>query len=140
MADFWRRITKRKRLITDVQGGSGIYIALSNDTVPEDAALGDLVGLLSVYGGSGTYAFTITADPDNKFAIDLVDDTRLEVDGALDYSVATSHLVTIQADNGVDPVLSRTFSITVTEVFVPANDSFLLFDQGGVTGLHLGMI
>ena len=140
MVDFWRRINKRRRLIANVSGGAGIYIALSDDTVPEDAALGDLVGLLSVYGGNGTYAFTITADPDNKFAIDLVDDTRLEVDGALDYSTATSHLVTIQADNSVDPVLSRTFSITVTEVFVPATDSFLRFDQGGVTGLHLGMI
>lgn len=134
MADFWRRITKRKRLIVDAQGGGGTYIALSGDTIPDDASVGDDIGELSVVGGNGTYTFSIVNDPSGLFAID---GTAFEVGAAL---TAGTYPVEIGADNGVDDPLSRIFPITVTEVFVPADDSFLRFDQGGLTGIHLGMI
>lgn len=88
-------------------------ILLSNQSVPENAALNDLVGVLSVVDGTGSYTFTITADPDAKF---LIDGDELQVADFLDYETATSHSVTIEADNGVDDPISRQFTITVTNV------------------------
>jgi hypothetical protein len=90
----------------------GARITLSATTIAEDAAIGSVVGALEVINGSGVYTFSITADPDNKFAID---GTNLETDAALDYETDTSHSVTIQADNGVDTPVSRTFTIYVTD-------------------------
>jgi hypothetical protein len=88
-------------------------ISLSSDTLAEGAS-GRKVGDLSVVNGSGSYTFSITADPDNKFTIANGDE--LTLDNAIDYETATSHLVTIQADNGVDTPISRQFTITVTDV------------------------
>jgi len=97
------------------QGGEATArIALSGTaSLAEDFASGGTVGTLSVANGSGPYTFSITSDPDNKFAIDGDD---LETDATLDYETATSHLVTIEADNGVDDPISRVFTITVTDV------------------------
>lgn len=91
----------------------GAVIQLSANSIAEDAATGTAVGTLSVINGSGSYTFTITADPDNKFAID---GTALEIDQTLNYETATSHSVTVQADNGVDDPITRTFTIFVTDV------------------------
>ena len=93
-------------------GVSAPAIQLSANSIAEGAS-GRLVGTLSVSSGSGSYTFSITADPDNKFAIDGDD---LETDAALNYEAATSHSVTIEADNGVDDPISRTFTINVTNV------------------------
>ena len=82
-------------------------------SIAEDASIGDAVGTLSVVNGSGVYTFSITADPDSKFAIDGDD---LELADTLDYETATSHSVTIEADNGVDDPISRTFTVFVTDV------------------------
>jgi hypothetical protein len=101
----------------------GATIVLSGASVAEDAATGTLVGTLSVAGGSGSYTFSITADPDNKFALDGDD---LELDATLDYETATFHTVTIEADNGVDDPISRTFSIQVIDA-----------SEGPVDGLQL---
>lgn len=95
-----------------VRGGGGPSIRLSSATVAEDAEVGDLVGTLSVANGSGTYAFTLTNDAGGLFALDGVDDTLLEVAGALEATV--SHQITVSADNGVDDPIVRTFTITVT--------------------------
>lgn len=89
-------------------------ITLSADTIAEDAEVNDVVGLLSVANGSGSYTFTITADPDSKFDIGNVNE--LQLGDTLDYETATSHSVTIEADNGVDDPISRTFTINVTDV------------------------
>lgn len=97
-------------------GGLEERIQLSNAAVAEDASVGDVVGTLSVSNASGSYTFTIIADPDSKFAIDGDD---LKVDAALDYDTATSHPVTIEAENGVDDPISRTFTISVIEVPLP---------------------
>lgn len=90
-------------------------ILLSSDTIAEDAADNSVVGILSVGNGSGVYTFSIEAgdDPDNKFAI--ANDDELQIDELLDYETATSHLVTITADNGVDDPITRQFTITVTD-------------------------
>jgi hypothetical protein len=94
-------------------GSSGPTINLSAATIAEDASVGDLVGTLSVSNGTGTYAFTLTDDAGGLFAIDGVDDTRLEVAAVLS---AGSESITVSADNGVDTPISRAFLITVTAV------------------------
>lgn len=112
-------------------GGNDPLIRLSSTSVAYDALVGDLVGTLSVSNPSGSYTFSITADPDTKFVLDGGDDTLLELEATVDYDVATSHSVTIEADNGVDTPLTRTFTITVAAV-VP--DAFELADWDLDTG------
>lgn len=92
-------------------------VILSASTIAEDAAGLDEIGTASVANGSGTYTWAITADPDSKFAIDESTGVlSLAELATLDYETATSHLVTIEADNGVDDPISRTFTISVTDV------------------------
>jgi hypothetical protein len=97
-------------------GANDPSIQLSSTSIAENASVGDLVGTLSVSNPSGSYTFSITADPDSKFVLDVGDNTRLELEATLDYETATSHSVTIEADNGVDTPLSRQFTITVTDI------------------------
>lgn len=91
-------------------------ISLSVSSVEENVAAGTLVGVLSVTNGEGIYAFTMTNDAGGLFELDVGDDTRVEVAGALDYETATSHEITISADNGVDPAIVRSFTITILDV------------------------
>lgn len=91
----------------------GSHIVLSASSIPENASVGTTIGTLSVVGGSGVYTFTITSDPDSKFTITSV---SLKVGAALDYETKTSHQVTVQGNNGVDPPISHIFTITVTDV------------------------
>lgn len=112
--DQWLLFYRRR---TD--GSSVARIVLSALTVDEDLASGGVVGSLAVANGNGSYTFSITADPDNKFAID---GSNLETDAALNYEAATSHSVTIEADNGIDTPISRVFTITVNNVIeTPVN-------------------
>lgn len=102
--------------VTAVSGSFGAAIQLSgSQAVSEAATSGTAIGTLSVLNGSGSYTFTITADPDSKFAIN-VDGTTLETAATLDYETATDHSVTIEADNGVDTPISRVFTISVSNV------------------------
>lgn len=110
------------------EGGVAVAtITLSATTIPENAAINDVIGVLSVINGSGTYTFTETADPDSKFNIS---GANLRVGAVLDFETDTTHPVTIEADNGVDPPISREFFIAVTDVaedyeFDLANDSLV---------------
>ena len=115
-------------------------IQLSGTTLAENAAGDTVSGTLSVANGSGSYTFSITADPDSKFQIINDDELALGTEATLDYETATSHQVTIEADNGVDDPISRQFTIQVTDVFEPTGDSLLDFSAGGISFLHLGMI
>ena len=110
-----RPTTALKLLLRLVATDTAPRIAISSNGIAEDASIGDAVGTLSVVNGSGVYTFSITADPDTKFALN-VDGVTLELAATLDYGLATSHSVTIQADNGVDPPISRTITIFVIEV------------------------
>lgn len=94
--------------------GTNPQIILSATSIAEDASITDVIGILSVANGSGTYTFSITADPDSKFQID--NDDELQLADTVDYETATSHQVTIEADNGVDDPIERTFTIGVTDV------------------------
>lgn len=91
-------------------------ITISAFAISEQAQPGSTVGALSVLGGNGTYAFAIPAggDPDDKFSLN---GSNLELAGPLDFETSPSHRITIEADNGVDPVLSRDLVIGVTNAF-----------------------
>jgi hypothetical protein len=104
---YFARKRRRARL------NAGPIIALSNRSIGEDADVGDIVGNLSVTNGSGVYTFSLTDDAGGKFALD---GSVLEVADALDYETATSHVISVEADNGVDPVLARSFTILVANV------------------------
>ena len=98
-------------------GGATPLLSLSATTIPEDATIGTVVGTLAVSNlpdGVTVTGYTITADPDSKFAID---GDELQTDAALDYETATSHSVTIEAALSAGDPISRTFAITVTNVF-----------------------
>lgn len=103
---------------------------ISSQSVGEDAASGATIGALSVTNGTGVYTFTITADPDNKFDLS---GANVVTTATLNYETATSHQFTAQADNGVDPVLTRTFTISVTNVFEAASLSALTLSSSSAT-------
>ncbi len=88
-------------------------VRLSPTSIAEDAEIGSVVGSLSVLNGTGSYTYSATADPDSKFAIS---GSNLVTDAALDYGTATSHSVTISADNGDDDPVSGTFAVSVIKV------------------------
>jgi hypothetical protein len=97
-------------------GVAGPVITLDGATISEAAAIGDAVGDLAVVGGSGSYTFTVTGGTgDDLFT---VDGDVLEVAAALDFLTLPFPTVTIEADNGVDDPITRTFTITVTD-FIP---------------------
>lgn len=98
---------------------SGPQILLSAASIAENAATGSTVGVLSVVGGTGTWTFTKTADPDAKFVLAGTGGSNLNTAAALDYETKNSHSVTIQATNGTDTI-NRTFAIGVTNVFEAA--------------------
>lgn len=96
---------------------TGARISLDDTTIAENSAQGTLVGNLSVVNGSGSYTFTLTDTAGSRFQLDGVDTSLLEVGATgLNYEAATSHSITVEADNGVDPVISRTFTIILTDV------------------------
>ncbi|QNH71916.1 hypothetical protein P9VFCI_180 [Rhizobium phage P9VFCI] len=92
---------------------SGAIIALSNSSVAESAVVGATIGSLSVYGGRGTYVFTITEDLDDKF---VVSGSSLNLENTVDFETKTSHSVTVRASNGIDHFVERNFVIAVTNV------------------------
>jgi hypothetical protein len=112
------RIVDSSNTVLDELFGGGFGIRLSGDhTIAEDASITDIIGTLSVFNGSGDYSFGIDTggDPDGKFSL-VPGEAFLRVGAGLDYEADTSHPVTIVADNGVDDPITRTFTITVTNV------------------------
>lgn len=91
-------------------------ITISGIAISEAAPAGSIVGALSVFAGSGTYSYSIPAggDPDGVFAIA---GANLVTSSVLDFEASRFHQVTIEADNGVDPALSRSLIISVTNAF-----------------------
>lgn len=91
-------------------------IALTSSTIADTASVGDVIGTLSVSGGTGSYTFTFTSNPGTLFSITT---TSLKVAAAL---TAGSDAITIKADNGAGSVVTQPFLITVTHAsgaFVP---------------------
>jgi hypothetical protein len=113
-------------------------IHLSNTEIDDDLGIAGLVGVLTVTGGTGTYTYSITADPDSKF---VIDQDRLELEATVDAAVDTTHSVTVEADNGVTAVLSRQFTIVVSEPGLDALSlSNLDLDENSAFGTVVGAL
>ncbi|QIG72873.1 hypothetical protein EVB97_335 [Rhizobium phage RHph_Y65] len=119
-------------------------IYLSNATIFENSLNNSVIGHLSITGGQANYIFTKIDDPDNKFS--LVNKT-LRLSGSLDFETNSSHTVTIQADNGIDFPVIRTFTInvvnTIEGVLGPTTGTLTIDDLEGttiatLTGLDIG--
>ena len=96
-------------------------ISLSSTNVLEAKPVGTIIGRLSsvdvdLPGDSFTY--TITADPDSKFAI-VGDD--LVLNDNVDYEVQTSHSVTIRTDDGNGGTFDQIFTINVLDNVAPTD-------------------
>ena len=117
--------------------GLGAIILLSGSlTIAEDATVGDLVGTFSIGGNaSGNWldpiTYTLTDDAGGKYAIDGDD---LEVAAALSDGTDS---ITVEADNGTDAPITRTFSITVTAVVAPTDNMFDFTDPDNMKNLGL---
>lgn len=90
------------------QAAAGPVLNITNLSVLSTASVGDLVGDLSVTGGTGTYTYTLTSNPGTKYAIDGV---HLEVNAAL---VAGVDTITVRANNGAGSIIDRVMGILVT--------------------------
>lgn len=121
-----------------IRGGGRPSIRFARETLLESASIGALVGTLSVSGlpdGVTVTAYAITADPDSKFVLDGVDDSRVELEATLDYEAASSHPLTIEAALSAGDPLTRTFSIAVGNVLeVTLNDPLTISDTSAVPG------
>lgn len=93
-------------------------LELSATSVPEDAEEGDAIATITATDPDPgeSLTFTITDDPDEKFAID---GDQLVVDGSLDHETAGSHDVTIQVADLEEATYEETFTITVEDVNEP---------------------
>ena len=88
---------------------------------------GDFIAMILAPGTFPPPIFTITADPDSKFAI--VSGNQLVVrQGATFHHLSDeTHSVTIRADNGVGLPVTQPFTITVIEDgFLMSSTSILL--------------
>jgi hypothetical protein len=97
----------------------GLALLLSGTTVEDNAAVGTVIGTLSVMGGHGTYTHTITSDPSSQFTITS---NSFKVNGAL---TAGSYTVGLRANNGAGSIINKNVVITVTvATAVPDSDPY----------------
>lgn len=96
---------------------AGPYVLLSGArSQDEGTAGGTALGTLSVANGSGVYTYTKTVDADSAFTLTVDAITNAIV---YDYETATSHTFTVTADNGVDPVITASFTVQVNDIAAP---------------------
>ena len=79
-------------------------------TTTDAALVGDVVGTLSVFGGRGTYTYTLPSNPGGLYSIS---GNQLLVAAS---QTAGTNLITIQADNGAGSVITLATTVTVTHV------------------------
>jgi Ca2+-binding RTX toxin-like protein/uncharacterized lipoprotein NlpE involved in copper resistance len=98
------------------EGNTTVDISLSNASIAEDAALGAVVGRLSLAQAEGDVTWSLSGGA-GKFAVDTNGKgiARLVVDGKLDYETRTDYELTLTADDGENSI-SETFTINVTDV------------------------
>lgn len=92
-------------------------IALSADTISEDATLNTVVGALSATDAeSDDLTYALEDDADGLFTLVTENgETRLVLNGALDYETATSHQVAVKVSDG-DNVVTQTLTVNVADV------------------------
>ncbi|NGZ95720.1 MAG: hypothetical protein CV089_06245, partial [Nitrospira sp. WS110] len=108
-----------------------IDLALSANTVAENATTGTVVGTVSGMdpdaGDTKTYSLTDTAG--GRFAIDATTGVLTVADGSLlNYEAATSHSLTVRVTDADGQSLDRTIDIHVTNVV----ETFVLSGNGAL--------
>ena len=129
LLDRSRRIRRARRAFFLRGGDDSVGIHMSGGSIAENASVGDPVGTFSILNASGNWldpiTYTLTDDAGGKYAIDGDD---LEVADALSDGTDS---ITVEADNGTDTPITRTFSITVTAVVVPGDGPIMDFSVAG---------
>ncbi|BCH20393.1 cadherin domain-containing protein [Mesorhizobium sp. L-8-3] len=116
--------------VTDDTAPTGL--ALTGNTVAEDAAPGTVVGTLSATDAEGqTLTYTLTDDAAGRFEIV---GNELRVKAGLDREIAAEHAVTVQVSDGENQV-SQTFTIGVTDVAELLGT--ITIDASGADGMDL---
>lgn len=90
-------------------------ILISNDTITEIAAVGDVVGTLSAADQDqpgDTFTYTLLDDAGGLFSLS---GNQIKVAGALDFEGAAVHSVTIQVDDGNGGKFTRSIDINIED-------------------------
>ena len=103
--------------VSDVNDNAATDIALSSETIAEDAAGGTVVGTLSAtdVDTGNVFTYTLTGGATDSFEI-VGDELRLKSGASLDYETATSHGVTVQVDDGAGNTYAEAMTVTVSDV------------------------
>jgi hypothetical protein len=106
---------RRRRRAGAVSGGAGVIVTSPSTLTATDAApIGFVVGTAAVFGGSGTYTFTLT-DPTGRFTFV---GNQIQTVSPL---TAGFYNITINATNGAgdNPSLATTIFVSHVGVYVP---------------------
>jgi hypothetical protein len=107
-------------------------ISISNSTIPESAAPGTLVGNLTVADAdSSVDALSISSDPDSKFAIANGNQLVVRTGASFDWTVKTSHQVTVLATDPTRGSFAKTFTIAVSSSLFRADRHHFVDQCGG---------
>lgn len=100
-------VFNKRRRHTGGAGGAPVLL-LSNNTIRDNASVGDLVGALSVANGTGVYIFSLLFNPSGLFQ---VVGNQLQVGAALAAGVDS---IIVQANNGAGSLVLGGFFISVS--------------------------
>ncbi|WP_442507382.1 beta strand repeat-containing protein [Novipirellula sp. SH528] len=122
-------------------------IALSENMIAEDAAVGTEVGTLSStdanVGDSHTYSLEAGTGDDNNASF-TIDGNSLKTATTLDFSTQSSYSVRIRSTDAGGETFEETFTITVTEVANVAPTAIALSEssipEDAVTGTEVGLL
>jgi len=89
-----------------------INLLITSDNIDTGANVGSVVGYLVPDGGVGPFLFTISDDPDDKFAIL---DNALITDNPVDYFTQPQHSVTIKVTDINNKEFSKAFIIDINQ-------------------------
>jgi hypothetical protein len=129
-------------LVIPAQNRAPDSLNLSGSTVSENASNGTAIGAFSGTDPDGdSLTFSLTNDAGGRFAVS--GNQLVVADGSrLNYENATSHDITVKASDPSNASISRTFTITVTDVNdAPSvsDDSFSVSEDAG-TGTFVGTV
>jgi hypothetical protein len=92
------------------RGAATGQIRLSNASFNAGAAQGAAIGTFSVFGGVGTYTFSVTDTASNKVQVAGTNGVNLQAGSAS--ASAGSFSITVRADNGAGSVFVAIFLVT----------------------------
>lgn len=100
-------------------GGANKGIVLSNASFLAGSVQGTAIGTLSVFGGVGTYTFTLTDSALSKVQVAGTNGVNLQAGSAS--ASAGSFSITVHADNSAGSTFDRSFLVTATSAvaYVP---------------------